>query len=87
MLVGMSLFTWLFMYLAAIVFKFCNYHKMFLWFILAENIINIVDYYIELPISDFNMFAIHFSIIGILLFIILYLYVKSNKKSTAEDSG
>lgn len=77
---GMSILTWLFMYLAAIVFRFCKYHRMFLWFILSEDIINTIDYYIDLPISDFNMFAINFAIIGIFLFIILYLYVKSNKK-------
>ena len=77
---GMSILTWLFMYLATIVFRFCKYHRMFLWFILSEDIINTIDYYIDLPISDFNMFAINFAIIGIFLFIILYLYVKSNKK-------
>ena len=30
---GMSLLTWLFIYLASIVFNFCAYHRMFLWYI------------------------------------------------------
>lgn len=85
MLSGMSFFTWIFMYLAAVVFRFCAYHRMFLWFILGEDAVNTVDYHFDLPVSDLEIFAIHFSMIGIFLFIILYLYVKSNKKSTAKS--
>lgn len=83
---GLSVLTWVFMYLATIVFRFCNYHRMFLWYILVSDVLNTIDYHIDLPISDHNMFAINFSIIGIFLFIILYLYVKSNKRTSTEDS-
>ena len=50
---GMSLLTWIFMYIATIVFKFCSYHRMFLYYILIVDTINIVDYYIGIPVSDF----------------------------------
>ena len=50
---GMSLLTWIFMYIATIVFNFCSYHRMFLYYILIVDIINIIDYYINIPISDF----------------------------------
>ena len=43
---GMSLLTWIFVYIATIVFKFCIYHRMFLYYILIVDIINIIDYYI-----------------------------------------
>lgn len=76
---GLSILTWLFMYLATIVFRFCNYHRMFLWYILASDIVNTIDYYIDLPISDFNMYAINIALIGIFLFIILYLYLKRKR--------
>ena len=49
---GMSLLTWIFMYIATIVFNFCSYHRMFLYYILIVDIINIIDYYISIPISD-----------------------------------
>lgn len=78
-LAGMSLFTWIFMYLAAIVFRFCNYHKMFLWYILLDDTISIIDYYLNIPIEDFQMIAVHCAIAGVCLFIILYLYVENNK--------
>lgn len=86
MLSGLSILTWIFMYLATIVFRFCNYHRMFLWYILLSDTVNTVDYYIDLPINDFNMYAINISLIGIFLFIILYLYVKSRRQNAKRSS-
>lgn len=85
-LVGISLLPWLFMYLSAIVFKFCLYHKMFLYYILVIDIINIADYYIGIPVEDLELFMIHGIITGIFLFLILYLYVKNYKKPITKDS-
>lgn len=82
---GMSLFTWIFLYIATYVFKFCIYHRMFLWYILIDDLLNIIDYYYELPIETSNLLMIHNSIIGIFLFIILYIYVKDHKKSTGKN--
>ena len=76
---GISLLTWIFMYMATIVFKFCSYHRMFLYYILIVDIINIIDYYIGIPITDFQLLMLHSIITGISLFIILFLYLKINK--------
>lgn len=73
---GMSLLTWIFMYIATIVFNFCSYHRMFLYYILIVDIINIIDYYIGIPISDFQLIMLHTIVTGISLFIILFLYIK-----------
>lgn len=93
-LAGMSLFTWIFIYLASIVFKFCAYHRMFLYYILVTDVLNIVDYdvlnivdyYVGIPISDFNLMMVHSVITGLALFIILYLYVKHNKQAIKKNS-
>ena len=82
---GVSLLTWIFLYIATYVFKFCIYHRMFLWYILIDDLLNIIDYYYELPIETSNLLIIHNSIIGIFLFIILYIYVKDHKKSTGKN--
>lgn len=79
---GMSLTTWLFIYLATFVFKFCIYHRMFLYYIAVVDIIDTIDYYIGIPLSDYNFLVLHIIITGITLFIILYLYVKHHKKLT-----
>lgn len=76
---GMSLFTWIFMYIAAWVFQFCIYHRMFLYYILVTDIINIYDYYIGI---NHDIVALHISLIGISLFLILYFYVKHNKRAS-----
>ena len=83
---GMSLLTQIFMYLSAIVFRFCLYHRMFLYYILATDIINIIDYYVGIPIEDLELLMIHGTITGLFLFVILYLYVMSHKKPTIKDS-
>ena len=79
-LVGMSLLPWLFILIAAFVFRFCIYHRMFLYYILCTDSINIYDSYIGIPIDNFNLLKLHMIITGIFLFLILYLYVKCNKK-------
>jgi hypothetical protein len=83
---GMSLITWLFTYIATIVFKFCAYHRMFLWYILADDMLNIIDYYFELPITSNQIIMLHNSIIGLLLFALLVIYVKSNKGEASSDN-
>ena len=76
---GMSLLTWLFIYLASIVFNFCSYHRVFLWYIFIDDIFNIIDYYITIPISTDSILMLHNILIGITLFTVLILYVKDNK--------
>ena len=83
---GVSIFTMLFLYLSSYVFKFCEYHRMFLHYIVSTWIINIIDYYVGIPISDLEYLCLQMIISGISLFIILYLYVKSYKKPTIKDS-
>ena len=83
---GISIFTMLFLYLSSYVFKFCEYHRMFLHYIVSTWIINIIDYYVGIPISDLEYLCLQMIIAGISLFIILYLYVRSHKKLTIEDS-
>ena len=76
---GVSLLTWIFLYLASVVFEFCSYHRMFLWYILIDDILNIVDYYWSIPISTDNLIRVHNILAGITLFVALIFYVKSNK--------
>ena len=83
---GVSLLTWIFLYLSSIVFRFCVYHRMFLWYILIDDILNIIDYYWQLPISTDNILRIHNILIGTTLFIILILYVRNHKIFITKDT-
>ena len=83
---GLSFIPLLFMYISSYVFRFCSYHRMFLHYIVINDLINLIDYYYTLPISDWELLILHMSIAGISLFIILYLYVKSRSKNVKKHS-
>jgi hypothetical protein len=77
---GVSLFPLLFLYLSSYSFSFCEYHRMFLHYVILTWVLNIIDYYWGIPVSDKNLFLLYMIIAGIFLFVILYLYLKSRKK-------
>lgn len=79
---GISIFTMVFLYLSSYVFKFCEYHRMFLHYVVITWIINIIDYYIGIPVTDLEYLCLQMIIAGVSLFIILYLYVKHNKRAS-----
>jgi len=76
---GMSLLTWLFIYIATFVFRFCLYHRMFLYYILVNDVLNIIDYYVGIPVSTTHLIMAHLVIACLFLFLILYFYVNRNK--------
>lgn len=77
---GISIISMSFLYLSSYVFRFCEYHRMFLHYVVVTWVINIVDYYIGIPVSDLTYLCLQMIVAGIALFLILYLYVKNHKK-------
>ena len=73
---GVSLITILFIYVTSYTFRFCEYHGIFLHYIVVTWIINIIDLYIGIPINDLEYLCLQMIIAGISLFIILYFYLK-----------
>lgn len=76
---GVGIIPWAFLMLASYALKFCEYHRMFLWYLAVHNIICWLDYTFGLPISNWNYVVLHFIVAGIFLFIILWLWKKCNK--------
>lgn len=85
---GVSLIPLIFMYITSYAFKFCEYHRMFLHYIVVNNIISLYDYYYLIPLDILWFTALHVSIFCVFLFVILYLYLKSrrNEKFNRPDS-
>ena len=73
---GVSLITILFIYVASYTFKFCEYHRIFLHYIVIIWIINIIDLYIEISINNLEYLCLQMIVVGISLFLILYFYLK-----------
>ena len=70
---------WLFVIKASYRLHFCEYHRMFLWYILANNIICYIDSRWPLPISNWDYFILHIIIAGLFLFLVLYFHQKCRK--------
>lgn len=75
---GVSFLNLVFLYLVSYVFKFCIYHRMFLHYVLITDVLNVIDFYIGIPLSDRALFGAYIAITGIFLFFILYFYRKRN---------
>jgi len=79
-----ALLVWLFLYLSSFVFKFCRWHRMFLYYILLEGIINWYDYTFIIPVSLRPMIAIQLAIVIVFIIIGLYCY-KHDKLPRRKD--
>ena len=71
---GISFLPLLFIYLASFAFGFCRYHRMFLHYIVVNNVLTMADYYVGLPVDNVSLFMVHIFLVGLFLFLILYLY-------------
>ena len=71
---SVSLFPLIFLYLASYAFRFCIYHRMFLHYIVANNILVYADYFFGIPVSNISLFMIHSVLIGLFLFLVLYFH-------------
>lgn len=78
---GISFLPLVYFYIESFTFKFCVYHRLSLHYVVVNNLISTIDYEYRLPISDWNLLVAHIIIVGIFLFLILYLYVRHHKNS------
>ena len=73
---SIGLIPWLFILISSYIFKFCEYHRMFLWYILANNLICWADEEFKLPVNNWDYFILHMIVAGVFLFLILYFHQK-----------
>lgn len=84
---GTSFLTLIPMYISSRAYKFCEYHRMFIYYILSHKILVTIDMYIGISISDFNMLMVYLVLAGIFALIILYLHQKcKNDRNDKEIS-
>ena len=76
---GIGIIPWVFLMLASYALKFCEYHRMFLWYLAAHNILCWLDYTYKLPVSNWNYVVLHFIVAGIFLFLVLYFHQKCRR--------
>lgn len=82
---GVSVLTIVFLYTSSYVFRFCAYHRMFIHYITINWILNIIDYYVGIPLSNKGLFMLYMIITGIALFLILWL--KFHQEEDTKDNN
>ena len=80
-LTGVGIIPWLFILISSYLFRFCEYHRMFLWYIMANNIVCWIDEEFGLPFSDRSYFVLHIIIAGVFMFLALYFHQRCRNKS------
>ena len=73
---GMSLLPWLFLYISSFVFKFCFYHRLFLYYIAINESIAWYDYKIGIPINDKHCLFLHLILYIVTLLLVVYFKFK-----------
>lgn len=51
---SISFLPLLFLYIVSYALKFCEYHRIPLHYVVTNRIISLIDYYFQIPISDYN---------------------------------
>ena len=64
----------------SILFKFCIWHRLPIYYVLFQNLINSIDFYIGIPVSNLYMILIYCIITGIFVLLGAYLKNKHNDK-------
>lgn len=82
---GMSILPWLFLYISSFVFKFCLYHRLFLYYIAIEEGLAWYDNIIGIPTDAAQTLLVHIILAGV--FIILITYFKFYGKRTEETNN
>lgn len=77
---SMSLLPWIYFYSASKALEFCYVHRLPLYYIAIDEFLLLIDNYLHIPLSEYNLFMLHLLIVG--TFSILYgvWYVKFKLK-------
>lgn len=80
----------IFLFVASLVFKFCEYHRIYLYYIVINEILNIIDYNTAFIDNSSMYIRIHVILffLATILTTVMYIYAKQNSnttKSVAEN--
>lgn len=74
-----SISSIMFLYICSAVFSFCLYHRIFIHYILIQDILSYYDNVYTIPVSDKQFLYIQMSLLFIVLVIALRNYIKKKE--------
>lgn len=88
---GLLLAPMMFMLISSKVFQFCNYHRMFIYYILVIQLMNITNWYAKIPISNFaynmtqDVITVGFLLTALIMYIKKRRQIKLCKNAEPSD--
>lgn len=76
---GTSVLVLLFLLAVSLLFRYCVYHRIFIYYILASNLISTVDFIWGIPVSTIWLFKVHLVMVFATIVLALYYYMKSKR--------
>lgn len=65
-----------YLYICSYLFQLCWRHRLFLHYLLVSDILNVYDYYIGIPVSNYNLCVILTTLSVLYFSFILYKFLK-----------
>ncbi len=84
-----ALLVWIFLYLCSFTFHFCRWHRMFLYYLLVEGVINWYDYTYIIPLDLKSMIVVQLALVMLFVSIGLYFHQHDKhpcRKNCSKDS-
>ena len=85
--IGMIVAPILFMYLASYVFKFCEYHRIFIHYVLILEILTTVKWYYPVIVTSQMVLNISFFLSGLLMLCVVFFNVYKIYKKYRRPSN
>lgn len=77
---GLVLAPIAFMYISSYVFKFCNYHRMFIHYIAVIELMDVTNWYFKVPISNQLWNGIQDIITIAFIIITIFMYIRKRRQ-------
>lgn len=76
---NLSVLTFICMLAFSFLLKFCVWHRLSLYYSIIIDLINIIDFYLVIPVNSKIMLLIYLVVAGVFIFIGIYLKEQYNK--------
>ena len=73
-----------FLLISSKVFKFCSYHRLFIYYVLVDELLLLTDWYFKIPISNEAICHIHFGIAIVFLSLAIGIFIYKKFKGNIK---
>ena len=83
---GNSIVTTILLYICSYLFHYCNWYRLIITANLVNLIIGIIDVLFTIPITDFQLLVLYYTISVLFIFIIIIKKFKCNERKSSQTT-